>query len=214
MNLKARGVTFTVVILLALAGLFSGIFVGQHIHFKKKIDVANFHGTYLENPRPVNQFSLIGTDQKTFDNSSLQDKWTLVFFGFTNCGYLCPTTMAELGKMYRILENKGVKNLPRVVMISIDPDRDDQEKLGSYVTSFHPSFYGARGDEVSIKSMTREMGIAYAKVLDKDNNDPKNYDVQHSGAVMLFNPQGELNAFFTTPHHADLLAKDYMLLVS
>lgn len=214
MNLKAKGITFTVVILLALAGLFSGIFVAQHMNFKKKIDVANFHGTYLENPRTVNQFSLTGTDQKAFDNASLQGKWTVLFFGFTNCGYICPTTLAELGKMYRILEDKGVKDLPRVVMISIDPERDNQEKLGSYVSSFHPDFYGARGDEVSIKAMTREMGIAYAKIMEKDTSDPKNYDMQHSGALMLFNPQGELNAFFTTPHRADLLAKDYMQLVS
>ncbi|MFJ1268915.1 SCO family protein [Legionella lytica] len=214
MNLKAKGITFTVVILLALAGLFSGIFVGQHMHFKKKIDVANFHGTYLENPRTVNQFSLTGTDQQSFDNASLQGKWTVMFFGFTNCGYICPTTLAELGKMYRILEDKGVKDLPRVVMISIDPERDDQEKLGSYVSSFHPDFYGARGEETSIKAMTREMGIAYAKIMEKDASDPKNYDMQHSGALMLFNPQGELNAFFTTPHRADLLAKDYIQLVS
>lgn len=214
MNCKAKGVTFTVVITLAIASLFAGIFVAQHLHFKKKIDVAKFHGTYLENPRTVNQFSLIGTDQKTFDNSSLQGQWTLVFFGFTNCGYLCPTTMAEIGKMYRVLETNGVKELPHVVMISIDPDRDSLEKLSSYVASFHPSFYGARGEEASVKAMTREMGVAYAKVVDKDNPDPLAYDVQHSGALMLFNPQGELNAFFTTPHHADLLAKDYMLLVS
>ncbi|WP_058533097.1 SCO family protein [Legionella saoudiensis] len=214
MNVKTKGITFTVVILLALAGLFSGIFVGQHMHFKKKIDVANFHGTYLENPRTVNQFSLIGIDQKAFDNASLQGRWTVLFFGFTNCGYICPTTLAELGKMYRILENKGVKDLPRVVMISIDPDRDDQEKLGNYVSSFHPDFYGARGEEASIKAMTREMGIAYAKIMEKDTSDPKSYDMQHSGALMLFNPQGELNAFFTTPHHADLLAKDYIQLVS
>ncbi len=214
MSIKIKGVTLTVTILLALAGLFVGIFVSQHLHFKKKVDVAEFHGTYLENPRTVNQFNLTGTDQKTFDNSSLQGKWTLVFFGFTNCGYLCPTTMGELGKMYRILEEKGTKNLPNVVMISIDPERDDLEKLGHYVQAFHSSFYGARGDEKAVKLMTREMGIAYEKVANKDTADPQNYDVQHSGAVMLFNPQGELNAFFTTPHHADLLAKDYMLLVS
>ncbi|KTD05676.1 SCO family protein [Fluoribacter gormanii] len=214
MSLKAKSVTFTVVVLLALAGLLSGIFVGQHVHFKKKIDVSRFHGTYLENPRQVNQFNLTGIDEKPFDNKSLKGKWTLMFFGFTNCGYVCPTTMAELSKMYRILEEKGVKNLPRVVMISIDPERDNQEKLGHYVTSFHPDFYGARGDEQSIKLMTREMGIAYAKVIEKGSNDTTNYDIQHSGALMLFNPQGELNAFFTTPHHADLLAKDYMLLVS
>ncbi|WP_298628132.1 SCO family protein [uncultured Legionella sp.] len=214
MRVKIKGVTLTVSILLALASLFTGIFVSQHLHFKKKIDAAQFHGTYLENPRTINQFSLIGTDQQTFENINLQGQWTLVFFGFTNCGYLCPTTMAELGKMYRILEEKKVKNLPRVVMISIDPERDSLDKLGNYVKSFNSTFYGARGEEDSIKLMTREMGIAYAKVVNKENDDPKIYDVQHSGAVMLFNPQGELNAFFTTPHHADLLAKDYLLLVS
>lgn len=214
MSLKAKSVTFTVVVLLALAGLFSGIFVGQHIHFKKKIDVSTFHGTYLENPRQVNQFSLTGIDEKAFDNKSLKGKWTLMFFGFTNCGYVCPTTMAELAKMYQILEDKGVKNLPRIVMVSIDPERDSPKKLSSYVTSFHPAFYGARGEEESIKSMTREMGIAYAKVIEKGSNDSTNYDIQHSSALMLFNPHGELNAFFTTPHHADLLAKDYLLLAS
>jgi protein SCO1/2 len=212
--MKIKGVTVTVTILLALAGLFSGIFISQHLHFKKKIDVAEFHGTYLENPRAINQFSLTGTDQKPFNNLSLQGHWTLMFFGFTNCGYLCPTTMAEMGKMYRILEGKGIKNLPHVVMISIDPERDNLDKLGHYAASFHATFSGATGEDESLKLMTREMGIAYAKVENKDSSDPKNYDVQHSGAIMLFNPQGELNAFFTTPHHADLLAKDYMLLVS
>jgi protein SCO1/2 len=214
MRVKIKAVTLTVAILLALAGLFAGIFVSQHLHFKKKIDVVAFHGTYLENPRTVNQFSLTGTDQKPFDNQSLLGHWTIVFFGFTNCGYLCPTTMAELGKMYRILEEKGIKNLPHVVMISIDPERDNPDKLGHYVSSFHTSFYGATGNEDSLQSMTREMGIAYGKVAIRDSTDSLNYDVQHSGALMLFNTQGELNAFFTTPHHADLLAKDYMLLVS
>ena len=214
MSIKLSGVHITVAILLAISALFTGLFVSQHLHSKKKIDVAQFHGTYLENPRPVNEFALTGIDNKSFDNSSLQGHWTLVFFGFTNCGYICPTTMAELSKMYHLLEDKKVKDLPQVVMISIDPQRDNIEKLNSYVTSFQSSFYGARGEETAIKAMTREMGVAYAKVVNKDSADPQNYDMQHSGAVMLFNPQGELNAFFTTPHRADLLAKDYMLLIS
>ncbi|TAL65125.1 MAG: SCO family protein [Legionella sp.] len=214
MNGNKKGIFLTVISLVAIGALFTGIFISQHLQASKKIEVADFHGTYLEKPRTVNQFTLTGMDEKSFDNASLQGKWTMVFFGFTSCGYLCPTTMAELGKMYRQLEEKGVKNLPRVVMISIDPDRDSTEKLSHYVTAFHPSFYGARGEDASIKAMTREMGIAYAKVLSKEGAEPKNYDIQHSGAVMLFNPKGELNAFFTTPHHADLLVKDYMLLQS
>lgn len=214
MSLKAKSVTFTLVIFLALAGLFSGIFVGHHVHFKSKMDVSSFYGTYLETPRPVKPFSLTGIDSKVFDNKSLKGRWTLIFFGFTGCGSICPTTMAELNKMYHILEENGVANLPQVVMISIDPERDNHDKLGSYVTSFNPAFYGARGDEESIKRMTKELGIAYDKVINKGSSDSKDYDIQHSGALILFNPQGEINAFFTGPHHADHLASDFMLLVS
>lgn len=214
MSIRIKGVNATVIILLAIGALFAGFFVSQHIHAKKRVDVAQFHGTYLENPRSINEFTLIGTDNQPFDNSSLQGHWTMVFFGFTNCGYVCPTTMAELSKMYHLLQDKKVTDLPRVVMISIDPQRDTLDKLNHYVTSFQSGFYGARGEERAIKSMTREMGVAYAKVVNKESVDPQNYDMQHSGAVMLFNPQGELNAFFTTPHRADLLAKDYLLLIS
>jgi protein SCO1 len=214
MGVKPKGVIYTVMALVAVMALFTGVFVYQHTHREKQINISEFHGTYLEHPRTVNQFSLQGTDEKPFDNSSLTGEWTLVFFGFTNCGYLCPTTMAELGKMYRILEEKNIKKLPKIVMISIDPERDDITKLGKYVTAFHPNFYGARGEEESIRAMTHEMGIAYTRVANKDASQEASYDVQHSGAVILFNPQGELNAFFTSPHHAELLAKDYIMLVS
>lgn len=214
MRVKLKGVTLTVAIILALTGLFLGIFASQHLSFNKKIDPAQFHGTYLEHPRSVNQFHLIGIDQLPFENSSLQGHWTLIFFGFTQCGYMCPTTMAELSKMYRMLEEKEVKNLPQVVMVSIDPQRDSLEKLNQYVKAFHKTFYGATGEEHVIKLIAQEMGIAYTKIMNKTEKNSQHYDVQHSGAVMLFNPQGELTAFFTSPHHADLLVKDYMLLVS
>ena len=97
-------------------------------------------------------------------------------------------------------------------MVSIDPKRDTLDKLSDYVKSFNPHFYGARGDNKAVKKMTREMGIAYAKIA-LSPADAQKYDIQHSGAIMLFNPQGELNAFFTTPHQADSLAQDYQLLV-
>ncbi|WED43593.1 SCO family protein [Legionella cardiaca] len=199
---------------LGLVAILSGVLIAQHLTMGKKIDPSQFNGTLLEAPREINEFVLTGIDDQPFNNVSLQGQWTLVFFGFTNCGYLCPTTMAELAKMYHILEEENIKPLPRIVMISIDPDRDSLEKLNHYVKAFDPHFYGARGSEDIVKKMTHEMGIAYAKVAIPNAKDPNNYDVQHSGAVMLFNPQGELNAFFTTPHQASLLAKDYQLLVS
>lgn len=204
----------TVVSLLATAGMFFGIFIWQHMNPHKKIDPARFNGTYLQNPRAVNPFSLMGTDNKVFNNESLKGHWTLMFFGFTRCGYLCPTTMAELAKMYRTLEKKGVTELPQVVMVSVDPQRDSLEKMRYYVKAFHKNFYGSRGDEAQVNAMTREMGVAFSKVPNKSSSNPEDYDVEHSGAIIVFNPKGELNAFFTTPHHADVLAKDYLMLIS
>ena len=212
-NRKQR-LTVTIAALLALIALILGLFISQHVRKPHKIDPSQFHGTLLSKPRPVNHFELTGIDKKIFDNSTLEGKWTLVFFGFTNCGYLCPTTMAELGKTYRLLEKKGVENLPKVVMISIDPERDSLDKLDSYVKAFDKHFYGARGDEKTIKTMTQELGIVYAKVALNDSDDVNDYDVEHTGTVMLFNPRGELTAFFTTPHQANLIAEDYMLLTS
>ncbi|MFA5959379.1 MAG: SCO family protein [Tatlockia sp.] len=211
MSASKNAVTWTVIALLAFVALILGLFVSQHLR-SKQIDVSQFHGTLLEKPREIEPFTLTSTENTPFSNENLKGQWTLVFFGFTNCGYLCPTTMGELGKMYRRLEEMSVKPLPRVVMISVDPERDSLEKLHHYVRAFDAHFLGARGEDAIIKQMTREMGIAYSKIPNEKNS--TYYEIEHSGAVMLFNPKGELSAFFTTPHHADLLVKDYQLLVS
>jgi protein SCO1/2 len=215
MSTRKNRIALTVGCLLAFAALFTGLFVSQHMSMKnKKIDPSQFNGTLLESPREIEAFHLTGTDEAAFTNQSLQGNWTMIFFGFTQCGYLCPTTLAELAKMYRTLEQNGVKPLPRIVMITLDPERDSLEKLKQYSTSFHPSFFAARGEDAVVKNMTREMGVAFAKVSDPNSEDAGNYDIQHSGAIMLFNPKGQLTAFFTTPHQETLLAKDYTLLIN
>ncbi|STX50605.1 SCO1/SenC family protein [Legionella busanensis] len=208
--MKKRVVVGSVFAVIALA---MGVTLSNSFYKEKKIDPEQFHGTLLQKPREIQQFNLTGVDNQPFNNKSLHGKWTMVFFGFTSCGYLCPTTMSELAKMYRILEQEHIKPLPQVVMISIDPNRDSLDKLKNYVINFDSHFYGARGEEAIVKRMTHEMGVAYSKVSLPNSTDSENYDMQHSGAVMLFNPKGELSAFFTTPHQANLLAKDYQLLV-
>ena len=211
---ESKRVTLTVCILLGLIILFASIYFFQHKSHENEIDLSEFHGTLLKNPREMAPFSFTATDNKPFDTTWLQGKWTLVFFGFTQCGYLCPTTLAQLSNMHHLLITDGTVPLPAVVMISLDPERDTLSGLKAYVQGFNSNFYAARGDEESVKRMANELGIAYDKVqIDGDNN-PHHYDIQHSGALMLFNPKGQLNAFFTTPLQAAWLAKDYNLLVS
>lgn len=211
---KKNRVAITVAILMACIALITGMYVSQHLHSKKKIDVSQFNGALLDTPRTIGSFVLTGTDQNEFTNQHLKGQWTMVFFGFTQCASMCPIAMAELGKMYRLLEEKGVKTLPKVVMVTLDPDRDSLEKLRLYVKAFDPHFYGARGDQLAIKKLTRELGIAYMNVVLKNADGSKTKDIEHTGTVMLFNPKGQLNAFFTTPHQANKLASDYLLLIA
>lgn len=210
-NRKKR-ILITVVGLCALMAMVLGLFVSQHMQHNK--DLSQFHGTLLEKPREVVAFELMGINKKPFNNEQLKGHWTLMFFGFTNCGSICPTTMAELSKMYRLLETKGVQRLPRVVMVSVDPDRDDLNQLARYVKAFNPHFYGIRGDDDALKAITHDIGIAYAKLTPNEASGSDHYDIEHTGTVVLFNPEGKLSAFFTMPHDANQLAEDYLLLAS
>ena len=214
MSCFKKRIPLTVVVLVAFAALIAGIFVAQHVPEKKSARLLEFKGTLLDHPRPVKPFRLTGTNRKPFTNQSIKGHWTMIFYGFTNCGTICPTTMAQLGKMYRILEKNKVDSLPEVVMVSIDPEHDTLSRLTNYVKAFDPHFSGARGNTKAVHKMARGMGIVYMKVLADRGKPTENYTIQHSGAVMLFNPEGELAAFFTPPNTAEEVAHDYQSLVS
>lgn len=209
---KTQSLQWTLIGLLMIVALSLGMFISQHMHTKKQFDLSQVTGTVLKEARTIKPFSLMDTNGKAFTNTSLKNQWTLMFFGFTHCGSVCPTTMAELGKMYRFLEAKNAQPLPQIVMVSVDPDRDSLARLQHYVHAFDKHFLGARGNEAAITSLTQEMGIAYLKVTKKASETPDDYDIEHTGTIMLFNPQGQLMAFFTSPHTAEQLAKDYMVL--
>jgi protein SCO1 len=106
-----------------------------------------------------------------------------------------------------------VSPLPQVVMVTVDPKRDDVKRMHDYLEGFNPSFIGAVGSNEQIKSITTEFGIAYEKIKSLDGKAGE-YDMQHSGAVILISPQGKLTAFFNWPHQASNLVEDYKHLVS
>jgi len=213
MAYKTSGIRYTIIALVAFMALITGLFVSQYLHKGPNVDPETFHGTWLQHPRAINEFHLTGTNGNIFDNKSLKGQWTFMFFGFTSCGYMCPTTMAELGKTYRLLVEKNIQPLPKIVMVSIDPSRDTLQKIDNYVHAFNMNFYGARGSSSVVQRMTKEMGVVFTKVSAPEGQDKNNYDIQHSGAVMVFNPKGELNAFFTAPHKSENIASDYISIV-
>lgn len=191
--------------------LFAVGIITQMCTSKKTINYGAFHGTLLDHSRKMPLFDLMGTDHQPFNLERLQGRWTFLFFGFTHCGSICPVTMAELGKMFRLLAQGGVQPKPQVFMVTLDPERDNPARLEQYVKAFDPSFEGVYGSLQAVQKFAHDMGIASERVA-SNLEQPRQYNIEHSGAIMLINPHGELVAFFTPPHQAALLASDYKLL--
>ena len=128
----------------------------------------------------------------------------MIFFGFTNCPDVCPTTLATLNETYSKLKDSEKENL-QIIMVSLDPERDTVEKLGQYMPYFNAEFIGVTGNKHFIKRFTTEINIAYNQVpLDGDD-----YTVDHSSQIVLVNPNGHYHGFFKSPHSAIMLRKTW-----
>jgi protein SCO1 len=157
-------------------------------------------GTWLPRPKALDDFQLTDNSGKPFSLRDLQGKPTLVFFGFTHCPDVCPTTLVKLAQVKKTV---GITGL-RVVFITVDPARDTAPVVGLYVRAFDPDFVGLTGDEKSIDRMAANFGVAVNKV-DLPGGD---YTMDHSAVVFLLNTQGQVAGIFTPPFDTPRLVQD------
>jgi protein SCO1/2 len=182
---------------LAVGAALAGFWLARQMHGETPQLTS---GTWFPQPRPVGELTLTGDDGKPFGHARLEGAPTLVFFGFTHCPDVCPTTMARLAQ---ITKAARVKDL-RVLLISVDPERDTPENMHQYVRAFDPTFIGATGTPQGIKQVTKAFGVAVEKVPLPGGN----YTVDHSAAVFLLNAHGQIVAVFTPPIEPDKFAAD------
>jgi len=155
-------------------------------------------------PEPIElpDFSLLDHTNKPVTTDTFRGQWDLIFFGFTNCPDICPTTLQTLASIKRELESIGSETTPRIVLVSVDPERDTPAVLGQYMDYFGQGNLAVTGKIDEIVKLTTALGIYFKKtVVDGDN-----YSVDHSAAVLLINPDGEFSALFSAPH----LLADYV----
>jgi protein SCO1/2 len=161
-------------------------------------------GTWLSPARPLPAFALVDQDAKAAGPERFRGRWTLVFFGFTHCPEACPTTLALLGVVRRALAaTLPAEQVPAVLLISVDPERDTPPALKSYLAGFDPTFSGLTGNPEAVRAFATALGVPYRKIPMKGD-----YMMDHSTAIMLVNPDGQLAALFTGPHVADVLVRD------
>jgi protein SCO1/2 len=180
--------------------LFMTIVVASFIHRVGEPRIMSLaetraNGLFLfDTPRDVGDFSLTDHRGQSFIRDDLKDRWTLIFFGFTHCPDICPTTMAELAELKSQLADTEASDA-RVVMLSVDPARDTPDRLAQYVPYFHPDFIGVTGEFADILSVAQRLNAPFRKVSEPDGG----YQMEHSANVMLMNPRGDYHGFFRAP---------------
>lgn len=196
---------FSIALLALIAGAAAG-WITQRLNTPAlpRLEVAT---ALLDQPRPLPQFNLIDGAGDTFDKQDLQGRWSFLFFGYTHCPDVCPTTLATMNEALRAIKVSAGTPNPQVVFVSVDPQRDTPAKLKRYVDYFNPTFVGATGEPAALNKLTRALGIVHAKLPGERIGE--NYLVDHSASILLINPQGELAALFSAPHRAKAIAGDF-----
>ncbi len=163
----------------------------------------------IPGPAPLPEFSLLDQRGRPIDRSVFEGQWDLVFFGFTHCPDICPTTLQVLSAARAELAEQGQQPLPRIVLVSVDPERDTPETIGRYVDYFGDGNLGITGSLEEITKLAAELGIYFRKQPSGDDN----YVVDHSAAVLVIDPAGRFSALFGGPHEVAGYVHDLPLIM-
>lgn len=165
--------------------------------------------TVLPVRSPVPAFSLVDHNGAAIDQNVFRGQWDLVFFGFTNCPDVCPITLQVLSVAKQQLQQQGQAPLPRIVLVSVDPDRDTPEKMAGYLSNFGDGNLGVTGDIDEIRKLTDGLGIFFEKRASETDF----YSVDHSAVVIVIDPDGQFHALFGSPHKIENFVSDLPLII-
>ncbi len=160
-------------------------------------------------PRALPDFSLDQSDGTPLTRDELTGRWTLVFLGFTHCPDVCPTTLTELAGAQKAWEALPEAERPRVLFVSVDPERDSAAQTGEYARYFHPATWAATTGEPALQDFASALGLVYMKVP-VDGGD---YTMDHSTAVVLIDPRGRQAGLIRPPLVPADIAADLVRLV-
>ena len=146
-----------------------------------------FHGTVISPPLPVTDFTLQTANNETFRLSEARGKIVLLFFGYTSCPDVCPTTLATFKQVFDRLGDDAQK--VAVVMVTADPDRDTPDKVASYAAHFNPDFIGLSGSIADLEPIWEQLGVFVEK---EDTGSAAGYLVSHTASVYVLDQNGSL----------------------
>jgi len=167
-------------------------------------------GTLITPPRTIPGFKMVDAQGHAVSQSNLVNHWSVLFFGYTSCPDVCPTTLAQLAATHKLLGDLPRELQPQFIFVSVDAKRDTPEKLNAYINYFSGDFLGFTGTQQQISDLTKSMGVPVMIQLTSEGA----YTIDHSASLFVVNPQSQLAAILSPPYQANLLANDLRKLVA
>lgn len=160
----------------------------------------------IDSPRALPPFQLQSASGP-ITADQLKGHWTVVFVGFTHCPDVCPTTLTDMARAQALWDAAGLKAKPRLLFVSIDPERDTPEKIAEYAAYFHKDSLTATAAEPQLTEFTRSLGLVYMKVPQGDS-----YTMDHSSTLVLLNPKAEFAGIIRPPLKPEAVGADLIAL--
>jgi protein SCO1/2 len=208
--------TLGVLLLIAIAAVL-GVLAANRLLGPSRAGSAQWPATQvvtlLPTPRSLPEFSLRQSDGTQLTQGELRGHWTLVFLGFTYCPDVCPTTLAQLAQAQKQWSTLADTLRPRVLFVSVDPERDTPMKVGEYVHAFHPDTLAATADIPALEDFARAMSLVFAKVPgDHFKENPQDYSMDHSAQIIVLDPQGRMAGLIQPPFNPQAIGADLLKL--
>lgn len=206
----SRAKSIGLAVLVAIVAIAAGLLLSRALLDRSSAPTLA-KATLLDPARPLPPMAFVDQDGQPFGLDQLRGHWSILFFGFTFCPDVCPTTLALLAQVEKQLADLPSEQRPQVVLVSVDAKRDTPERLAQYVKSFSPTFTGiTAGDQPAVEEFAMKLGVPVAiSPLPGDN-----YTVDHSAAIFIIDPSGALRALSSTPHNVPIIAEDYRSIVA
>ena len=194
----------TVFVLVAIVALVLGLTVNKVLTSKGQGDptvLLDAGIVLLPQSRSLPELSLINQDGQAVAVDQMKDQWSLLFFGYTFCPDICPATLAQLRQLQGQLPPETLAKL-RIVLVTVDPNRDTPEQLKKYLDYFDAGFIGLTGEQATIQKLANGVSIPFIPA----DTSKENYTVDHSGNLVLIGPDGRQRGFIRAPINNSKLA--------
>lgn len=196
-------------VMFVCAAIMTSVFVFHSRQQPQQPTLSPDLGMVFPVARDIKDFNLLTANNQPFTQKSFYNHWTLLFFGFTHCASVCPTTLDMMSKAYGDL-HKQYPNL-QIALVSLDPDRDDANSLATYTHSYHPDFIGVTGKLQELRKLQSQLGIYSERDTSTTSS---NYQIQHTASIMLINPEGKWQGLFKFGLKPDQFAQAFTTSVN